>query len=268
MIGTPASSGMTSALTAPKVERDGWIVASIDRIDVEQRGHRLATSAGSLRSINIVRDAFDGSVTKAPPSTPPVKPPHQPGVDRGETRCAQVVHGAVVEEPAHLGGREVRRRARVRSSSEPAASRRARRARWQYAAVRRSCQTMARWGSRPVVAVEGDRCLSLVGDAERDDVVALRARARGDVAQRGDSEIGDLAGVVFDLAGAGEVLGEFAVGGVPDLDAGVEGDAAHPRGAGVEGENQFHRGHASEGYRVGFRVDHWVKNNCLKNDQN
>src|SRR5580693_3693261 len=70
-MGTPASSGTTAALMVPKADLDGWIVASIigstsnsEVIDSDQR--RVA------KSINIVRDASDGSVAKAPPSTPPV----------------------------------------------------------------------------------------------------------------------------------------------------------------------------------------------------
>jgi len=55
--------------------------------------------------------------------------------------------------------------------------------------------------------VEGDRCLALIGDAERDDVMSVRACSRGDVAQRRDAESGDLVGVVFDLARSWEVLG-------------------------------------------------------------
>jgi len=41
-------------------------------------------------------------------------------------------------------------------------------------------------------------------DAERDDVVTVRTRSLGDVAQRLDTEISDLSGVVFDFAGSGK----------------------------------------------------------------
>jgi len=60
-------------------------------------------------------------------------------------------------------------------------------------------------------AVEGDRGLSLIGDAERDDVVTVRTRSLGDVAQRLDTEISDLSGVVFDFAGSGKVLSQFSI---------------------------------------------------------
>ncbi len=98
-----------------------------------------------------------------------------------------------------------------------------------------------------VTAIEGDRGLALIGDAERDDLVTSLARAGGDLAQRLDGQPGDLDGVVLDLAGVGEVLGQFAIGGVDDPRALVVGDRSHPRGPGVEGENEFHRRQDNDG---------------------
>ena len=157
----------------------------------------------------------------------------------------------VVEEPTHLARREIG----VQDESRGRTDLRRLAARVEFVAVAGRASVLPDDGAVGELsrrAVEGDRCLSLIGDAERDDVVAVRARSRGDVAQGRDTESGDLSGVVFDLAGTGEVLGQFEVGGVPDLRLGVEGDGAHPRGTGIEGENQFHRGHASEAYRVVF----------------
>ncbi len=51
------------------------------------------------------------------------------------------------------------------------------------------------------------RCFALVGNAEGGDPVAVPLDSLGDVAQRGDGEIGDLNGVVFDFAGGGENTG-------------------------------------------------------------
>ena len=71
MIGTPASSGITSALTVPNVESDGWIAANI----VGSTSNNVVIGSDQRkvsRSINIVREAFEGSVAKTPSSTPPV----------------------------------------------------------------------------------------------------------------------------------------------------------------------------------------------------
>jgi hypothetical protein len=103
------------------------------------------------------------------------------------------------------------------------------------------------------LTVERDRCLTLVRDTDRDDVMAGVASARGNVAKGRDGEVSDLRGVVLDLTGVREVLGELAVGGVDDIGLVVEGHRADPGGAGVEGEDELHVGQASE-----FPDSYWV----------
>ena len=97
-------------------------------------------------------------------------------------------------------------------------------------------------GEMAALAVEGDGRLALVGDADGDHVVARVAGLGGDVAQRRHRQVGDLGGVVLDLAGVGEVLAQLPVGGVHHPGLVVEGDRAHPCGAGIEGENKVHGG--------------------------
>src|SRR5579863_1306183 len=62
---------MTAPLTTPKVDSDGWMVASIagstpNSVVID------ADHCNVARSINIVREAFEASVAKTPPSTPPL----------------------------------------------------------------------------------------------------------------------------------------------------------------------------------------------------
>jgi len=60
----------TSALTVAKLDSDGWIVASIAG-STSNNVVIVFDQDIVARSINIVRDALDGSVTKAPSSAPP-----------------------------------------------------------------------------------------------------------------------------------------------------------------------------------------------------
>ncbi len=106
---------------------------------------------------------------------------------------------------------------------------------------------------RARLAVEADRCFSLVGDADRDDLVTGVATRRGDVSERRHGEAGDLFGVVLDLPGRGEELGELSVGLVEDLQTGAKGDGPHARRAGVEGEHEVHPGHATQARTHDFR---------------
>ncbi len=112
-------------------------------------------------------------------------------------------------------------------------------------------------------AVEGDRCLTLVRDADRDHLVAVVVGVRGDLAQGGDRQIGDLGGVVLDPARLGEELGEFAVGARDGLGRSVKGDRAHPGGAGVQGEDELHLAKATEHFWAVTGVDVSGKRNLV-----
>ena len=95
----------------------------------------------------------------------------------------------------------------------------------QRSAVRRSCQTSARWTGSPVSRVPGDDGLALVGDPDRVEVGALDPgvgdRLRGDPPRH----LPDLGRVVLDPAGAREVLLELAVGAAGDPALAVEDEA-------------------------------------------
>jgi hypothetical protein len=90
------------------------------------------------------------------------------------------------------------------------------------------------------VAVEGDRCLSLIGEPESHDVVSILATFCGHGGKDGAGLGGDFQGVVFDPARAWKVLFELLIGALVDLCLGVIGDRTHPRGTGVEGHDQIH----------------------------
>ena len=108
--------------------------------------------------------------------------PDEPGVDGAEGELAALGPapraGHVVEQPADLRAGE------VRVEHEPGALAherlRARRpsARRTAAAVRRHCQTIARWIGRAGRALPDDRRLALVGDADRGDLGAGHAAPR------------------------------------------------------------------------------------------
>jgi len=92
----------------------------------------------------------------------------------------------VIEEPAHLGRREVR----IEHESRRGAHDRRRTTRVEFVAVGAGAPVLpddGAVGESSRRTVEGDRCLALIGDAERDDVMSVRACSRGDVAQRRDA---------------------------------------------------------------------------------
>ena len=105
----------------------------------------------------------------------------------------------------------------------------------QRAAVRRSCQTIARWRGRPVER-------SHTTTVSRWSVMPIAAtvrspRPRDHLGQRVVHRAPDLVGVVLDPARAGEVLRELPVG-EPDRGAvGVDRDRAHAGRAGVDRED-------------------------------
>ena len=113
------------------------------------------------------------------------------------------------------------------------------------------------------LAVEGDRRLALVGDAERDDLVAV-ARARGwrpRAASRRPARRSRW-GRARPRRGRGSTGSVRGRSVSTTLGALVEGDRAHPGGPGVEGENEFHRRQASEVAVLVTGLDRWVERNC------
>jgi hypothetical protein len=91
------------------------------------------------------------------------------------------------------------------------------------------------------LSIEGDRCFALVGDAEGEYSLTLARGPDRHFAEGHEGELGDLLGIVFDLAGGGKVLGQFAILLVDDLKIPVKGDRSDPRRTGVQGEDQVHR---------------------------
>ena len=163
------------------------------------------------RSSSNVRDALDGSVTKAPPRTPPesIQSNHVSIV--AKLGALARVSESALEHPPHLGRRE------VGVEDEPGRLSHARTVTFALRAPGRW-----RWCVGPARRWPAERCRRDL--ASKPTVVSrwlvtprattswpLRRAARGHLAQRGDGEIGDLQGVVFDLAGGGEVLGQLAV---------------------------------------------------------
>ena len=76
---------------------------------------------------------------------------------------------------------------------------------------------------RPTVSIPRHHCLSLIRDADGADRLTILGQSTGDVEKGLLNEAPYLAGVVFDPAGLGVVLGEFPIGNVADLGGFVDG---------------------------------------------
>ena len=149
------------------------------RAGCSRRRRRSSSQSCRWMSKSIVREALVASVACTAAAG---QPPEQEAVDRAEGELAALGRGArarhLVEQPGELGGREVGvdRRGRCapgRSGSWPSAT-----SSRQRAAVRRSCQTIARWTGAPGRALPEHRGLALVGDADRGDLAPRRGRPR------------------------------------------------------------------------------------------
>ena len=162
-------------------------------VDVEQ--HRP-------RGVRVVGDVAAGELED------------EPGVDRPEGRPARRLD--VLEQPLDLGARE------VGVDDEPGALAHQRlvpglaSARRSAPAVRRSCQTSARWTGSPVARVPGDHRLALVGDPDRVQVGALDPGVGDRLRGHPPGHLPDLVRVVLDPAGPREVLLELRVGAPGD----------------------------------------------------
>ena len=215
MIGTPASSGTTSALDGAEggERRVGWS-ASIVGVDVEERRSSTATIAASSRSINIVRDAFDG-FGREDAAVRPRRVSHQSSQVSTVARLGCVRDVECVRD---RGANASCVAEKYESSTSPVVARtcgvscpRAR-VRRRTRPVRRSCQTRARWARRPFARSKATVVSRWFVMPSATMTWRVRVRAGGDLAQRRDGEVGDLGGVVLDLARVGEVLGELAIG--------------------------------------------------------
>ena len=209
--------GQRAALTSPNVAHEATTRREHRRRDAEEIGHRRATSRASRGPSAMVREALEGSVTKTPPSTPPREPPQQPRVDGRERGVDMVVERAVIEQPPHLGRREVGvqdqpgRRAHERSRDRASAS---------------SAQYV---GGASVLPHEGARARPRPVTRSKATVVSrwlvmprattrspfARAR-RGDVAQGRDRPGARSRRGRARPRRGGEVLGQLAVGDVDD----------------------------------------------------
>jgi hypothetical protein len=91
------------------------------------------------------------------------------------------------------------------------------------------------------VPVPGDDRLTLIGDADGLEVLALRAGVVYRFLRDGFGDIPDLAGVVLHPAGLREVLFELAVGAAGDLAVLVEDHAGRAGRALIDGEDHERR---------------------------
>ena len=117
-------------------------------------------------------------------------------------------------------------------------------------AVRRSCQTMARWIGSPVRPVPHDCRFALVGDPDRGDTPRARPAPVDGFAHRRQRAAPDVLGVVLDPSRSRIVLREFAPRQRHGLTALIEYEAARRGRALVNGENVSGMAHRSGGAYV------------------
>ena len=98
-MGTPASSGTTSALTVAKLVVEGRMSASMDAGTSKSEVIALDQSSVS-RSINIVREALEGSVRNTPPSLAPLS--HQSSHVSIVQRLGDVAWSSTPESSSHF----------------------------------------------------------------------------------------------------------------------------------------------------------------------
>ena len=226
---TPARRADLGQGRAGHAEELAELVGPRERADVEEQGPRRVGDVGCEHT--------------AP--GPAGEVPHHPGVDGGEHQVRAPFDAAGVEEPCHLGGRE------VRIEHEP-------RLFTHEGEMSGLAQRVAPLGGATVLphdgavqgaaarAVPGHDGLALVGDADGRHGGAGRLEVRRHLGEGDDHGIPDLAGVVLDPSGLGEVLGDLAVGDVGDGPGLVDDegpDAGRPR---VDGD---HAGHGGRPYR-------------------
>ena len=174
---------------------------------------------------------------RTPRRRAPGEVPQDPGVD-GARRPGRRGRPAPRPRRAASASWSPRSRGRGpgRSAPGPWGGGRPRSSSRQRPAVRRSCQTMARWRGRPVrrsQATTVSRWLVMpMARATR----PWSAQPTGHLVQGGAHGVPDLVGVVLHPAGAREVLGELAVGDVDHPGPVVHHQGPDPGGPGVDGD--------------------------------
>ena len=158
-------------------------------------------------SNSIVRLALDGSVACTVAAG---QVPQHPGVDGAEGQVGAGVDAALGAAATRAWWPRSRGRAPARSAPAPGRGGRPPASSSQRAAVRRSCQTMARCRGRPVRRSQTTTVSRwLVMPRAATGCSRQPAEHLGQVAR---DRRPDLVGVVLDPARAGEVLGELPVG--------------------------------------------------------
>ncbi len=165
--------------------------------------------------------------------------PEHPRVDRGQGQLAAPGHPSLVEEPAHLGGRE------VGVENEPGAfpDHREMALLGQSAAGAGGATVLPDDGPVPRprrVPVPRHDGLALVGDADGPGRPTVLGQPTGHLVERDAHGLPDLVGVVLDPSGSWVELGELAVGDVDHPGPIVDHQGPDPGGPGVDGDG--HRG--------------------------
>ena len=109
LTGTPASGEpvpTASAATVPNRPQDGRTSASAVR-GTPNRSHSSSDHRRTTMSKSRVREALVTSVANTPPSGPPVRFQRTHVSTVARARSGPVGHAALLEQPLHLGGREV-----------------------------------------------------------------------------------------------------------------------------------------------------------------
>ncbi len=170
--------------------------------------------------------------------------PADPVVDRAEGKGATGLDAAVLQHPGPFGAGEVG----VENEPGDLAHEREMAGFGELRAACRGPPVLP--DDRPMTGparrtVPGDRCLALVGDADRGRGVPACLELVMELAERCLDQSPDLGGVVLNQAGGGEVLWQLPVRGVHDATMLVDGQCPHSGSAGVYRDHDCHVRHGS-----------------------
>ncbi len=188
--------------------------------DVEQQGSRRIGGIGG----------------EHPAIGPAGEVPQDPGIDGGQGQTVVIDHAALVQQPVHLGGREVG----VEDQPGPFPHQREVAGFDQGVAVGGGPAVLPDDGAGEGATgapVPGDHRLPLVGYTDGDRGSAGIAQPSRHFGQRGLHCRPDLVRIVLHPAGTGEVLGELGVGAVDYRAPGIHRQGPNPGGAGVDGDD-------------------------------
>ncbi len=235
LMGMPAGTGRPSAVT-PNRPLGGPDLGQARR-RARRRGRSSSSDHAAVADVVEQRAAGVrrlGGVHRAAGEVP-----EQPGVDGAEGQVGVgLARRPSAEQPLELGGREVRVEHEAGAVADQVAGGRHRVSSSQRSAVRRSCQTMARWRGSPVRR-------SQTTMVSRWSVMPMAATGSSSVATSSASVAVTAAQIsaasCSTQPGPGEVLGELPVGRSPgSCPTGSMAKAADPGGAGVDGEDDCH----------------------------